>query len=108
MSKLIKTVDFKIEGMSCVACSKSAQRSLKKTRGVVSASVNIATEKAIVEYDTSECSFEDLKHSVEKVCFHIAKEEKNDFQSKEENNKRSFLVAVIFAALVFLFFLQLI
>lgn len=101
MSKLIKTVDFKIEGMSCVACSKSAQRSLKKTRGVVSASVNIATEKAIVEYDTSECSFEDLKHSVEKVGFHIAKEEKNDFQSKEENNKRSFLVAVIFAALVF-------
>lgn len=78
MSKNIKTIDFKIEGMSCAACSKSAERSLKKTNGVSSASVNIATEKAIVEYDPSICGFEDLKHSVEKVGFHIAEEEKKN------------------------------
>lgn len=101
MSKNIKTIDFKIEGMSCAACSKSAERSLKKTNGVSSASVNIATEKAIVEYDPSICGFEDLKHSVEKVGFHIAEEEKKTLQ-KDDNTKRQFLVAAIFALLVFI------
>ncbi len=100
MSDKIKTIDFKIEGMSCAACSKSAERSLRKTEGVVSASVNIATEKAIVSYDTSICSFGDLKNSIEKVGFHIAKEEKK-LSGDDENTQKRFIVAAIFAFLVF-------
>lgn len=100
MNNNIKTIDFKIEGMSCVACSKSAERSLKKTEGVISVSVNIATEKAIVEYDSSTCRFDDLKKSVEKVGFHIAVEEEKVYEG-DENTQKKFIVAAIFAVLVF-------
>ena len=101
MSDKTRTIDFKIEGMSCAACSKSAERSLKKTEGVISASVNIATEKAVVEYDPSVCGMDEFRHSVEKVGFHIAEEEKKEETEKEENMARRFAVAVIFALMVF-------
>ncbi|HHY39344.1 MAG TPA: copper-translocating P-type ATPase [Clostridia bacterium] len=42
---------FKIEGMTCAACARHVENSLKKIPGVISASVNIATEKASVEWD---------------------------------------------------------
>lgn len=42
---------FKVEGMTCAACARHVENSLKKIPGVISASVNIATEKASVEWD---------------------------------------------------------
>ena len=93
-----KTIDFKIDGMTCAACAKSAERALKKTEGVVSASVNIATEKAVVEYDESRCDLNNFENSLEKVGFHIAPEEKEE---KNENTKGRFIVAAVFAVIVF-------
>ena len=46
-----REIDFYVKGMSCAACSKAAERSLNKTSGITSASVNIATEKACVVYN---------------------------------------------------------
>src|SRR3989344_649298 len=43
-----------ISGMHCASCASVIERSLKKTRGVVNASVNYATEKASVEFDENE------------------------------------------------------
>ncbi|WP_101772894.1 heavy metal translocating P-type ATPase [Peptostreptococcus faecalis] len=96
----IQSEDFLIEGMTCAACAKSAERSLKKTKGVVSASVNIATEKAIVEYDSNVCGVDDLRASIEKVGFHMIEKDEEISDNNESMFKR-FLVAIVFAAILF-------
>lgn len=97
-----KKLDFMVEGMTCAACSKSAERSLKKTEGVVSATVNIATEKASVEYDPEITSIDDLRKSIEKVGFHMILEDEEGELEGNDNMLRRFIVAIIFATLVFI------
>lgn len=45
-----RTVELSVTGMTCAACANRVQRQLSKLDGV-SAQVNYATEKAIVEVD---------------------------------------------------------
>ncbi|HAZ21866.1 MAG TPA: hypothetical protein DCY84_05840, partial [Firmicutes bacterium] len=40
-----------VTGMSCAACSARVERVLNGTDGVISAGVNLATNKATIEYD---------------------------------------------------------
>ena len=42
---------FRIYGMHCASCAVIIESNLKKTLGVVSVSVNYATEKAYLDYD---------------------------------------------------------
>jgi P-type Cu+ transporter len=44
-------LELPIEGMTCAACAVRIEKKLNKLEGV-SASVNYATERASVEYDT--------------------------------------------------------
>lgn len=46
-----KTIDLDIKGMTCASCVNRVEKALKKDSGVISASVNLATEKARVEFD---------------------------------------------------------
>jgi P-type Cu+ transporter len=43
-------VDFAIMGMTCASCVNWVEKALKKADGVLEASVNLATERAIVAY----------------------------------------------------------
>ncbi len=43
-----RTIELKISGMTCASCVARVERALKATPGVVSASVNLATERATV------------------------------------------------------------
>lgn len=47
---------YKIEGMSCAACSASVERVTRKLEGVQNASVNLATGKLTVDYDNAKVS----------------------------------------------------
>jgi Cu+-exporting ATPase len=44
-------VTFKISGMTCAACSSRVEKKLNKVKGVHKAAVNLAVEKATVEYE---------------------------------------------------------
>jgi P-type Cu+ transporter len=46
-------VDLAIGGMSCASCSNAVELALKKVPGVAKATVNLATEKAQVEFSES-------------------------------------------------------
>ncbi|MFW5898564.1 MAG: heavy metal translocating P-type ATPase, partial [Candidatus Saliniplasma sp.] len=43
-------IDMPIEGMTCAACSQANQKALEKLDGVISANVNLTTEKATINY----------------------------------------------------------
>ncbi len=67
----IKTVkdDLKISGMHCASCAGLVERSLKKTVGVKSVSVNFASEKAQVIYDPTKINLKSLTEAVKKAGY---------------------------------------
>lgn len=46
-----KKIVFEITGMHCASCSAIITRALEKTQGILSANVNLSTQKATVEYE---------------------------------------------------------
>jgi Cu+-exporting ATPase len=60
----LKTVELDILGMSCAACSAAVERALKKLPGVREATVNLATNRARVEYDTALLRLSQIRQAV--------------------------------------------
>ncbi len=48
-----KQISLPVTGMTCANCSLTIERNLKRLEGVEDASVNLATEKASLKYDSS-------------------------------------------------------
>jgi Cu+-exporting ATPase len=53
-------VTLAVTGMTCAACSSRVQRALEKTTGVITASVNLMTNDAVVRYDPAQLSADDI------------------------------------------------
>lgn len=60
-----------ISGMTCVACVAHVERALRETPGVVSATVNLATEKAAVLLESEAAPLGALRHSLEDAGYSI-------------------------------------
>jgi Cu+-exporting ATPase len=61
-----------VTGMTCANCVATVERSLKKQPGVVSASVNLASERASVSYDPASATLPVLVARVERAGYGIA------------------------------------
>ncbi|KAF0134462.1 MAG: Cu2+-exporting ATPase [Candidatus Saganbacteria bacterium] len=48
-----KKIVISISGMTCASCVLAIETALRSFKGVISANVNFASEKAVVEYDTA-------------------------------------------------------
>ena len=72
--ELTKTT-LPIEGMTCAGCVASVEGALSRLDGVRSASVNLATESALVEYETEQVEIADFRAAVENIGYAIAEEE---------------------------------
>jgi Cu+-exporting ATPase len=62
-------VTFGVTGMTCASCVGHVEKALKEVKGVVSVNVNLATEKATVEYDASQTGLDDFKKAVEEAGY---------------------------------------
>lgn len=62
-------VEFNITGMTCAACSTRIEKGLNKMTGIGNANVNLALEKATVEFNPSELSIADIVAKVEKLGY---------------------------------------
>lgn len=58
-------LELAIGGMTCANCSNRVERALRGTRGVLEASVNLATERATLRYFPGTVSVDALLHAVE-------------------------------------------
>jgi len=56
----VQKVLIPINGMHCVMCAQSIESALKEADGVIEANVNFATEKAVVTYDPSKISLDEI------------------------------------------------
>jgi P-type Cu+ transporter len=60
-----------VTGMTCASCVRRIEKALGKVEGVQEASVNLATEKARVVFDSELTSLETLKKAVEKAGYAV-------------------------------------
>ena len=66
-----------IQGMHCASCAVKIENKLKKTKGIMNATVNFANEKAIIDYDTSKTNKENLVNAINKTGYKAIEESKN-------------------------------
>ncbi len=81
---------FKISGMTCTICSAMIENTVENLDGVNKVAVNYATEKAIVEYDSSVLSIGEISDKIKTIGFNVDFADNKDFNKinkKSENEK---------------------
>ncbi|QCR32281.1 heavy metal translocating P-type ATPase [Lysinibacillus sp. SGAir0095] len=91
-------VEFDITGMTCAACATRIEKGLNKMDGVASANVNLALEKATIEFNPSQVTTADIMTKVEKLGYSAhQKQEDNDQVDYREtaikDQKRKFIIS---------------
>ena len=66
-----KRVILPVEGMSCASCSSTVEKVVSKLSGVEKASVNLATEKLDVTYDTTKLTEADIAKAVRDAGYEV-------------------------------------
>ncbi len=100
------TKQLKIGGMYCAACSANLERVLNRRKGILSATVNIATEMANIQYDEAVIGMEGITQVVENAGFSVVADETPE-QTEKRKGEHShslrvrLLVAMAFAVPLF-------
>jgi Cu+-exporting ATPase len=80
---VLESIELKISGMSCAACSARIEKGLNKLPGVARAAVNLATEKAVVEFNPAEIDVMRIKKAVDDLGFRAAPAEDREAVDSE-------------------------
>lgn len=90
-------------GMACASCSAHVERALNGLRGVQSASVSLASRTALIDYDPSAITLEDMKAAINGIGFDLVIEADRSVEAIERRAyvrlRRRTLLSWIFALL---------
>jgi len=100
VKKNLKTYTFKVEGMTCSACSNRVERVTKKLPGVQSSVVNFATEKLTININEDEIGYNEIKAAVDKAGYKLVKEEEK-VEAKKKLGKSEILLIRFIVSLIF-------
>ena len=93
-------VEFRVTGMTCAACSSRIDKVLNKTKGITSASVNLTTEIATVNYYPDLISTEEIIERIKKLGYEAIKREDEQAQSSEERATKKMQTKLIISAIL--------
>ncbi len=99
------TVTIPIGGMTCAACAQRVEKAVGRLDGVVSASVNLATEKATVTYDPQRVRVSAIREAIEKAGYRALEVSKTDAADQDRARKQKeirtlqtkFIIAAVLA-----------
>jgi Cu+-exporting ATPase len=104
-------ITLPIGGMTCASCVVHVENGLRTVPGVLNASVNLATERATVEFVPGMVTIADLKHAVEEVGYEVldvqgAGEELVDRErvlreEEMQREKRDLIIGILFTLPLF-------
>jgi Cu+-exporting ATPase len=104
-------IEVPIQGMDCASCVQKIEKALLATKGVTQAVVNLATEKAKVEYLPSEIDLNEIKKVIESTGYKVLEippeEEGKDIERIQREKeykklKKKFLVGLVISVLILL------
>jgi len=87
-STRVSKIIIPIKGMTCASCVEKIQRALSSLNGVLSASVNLATEKATVEYIPAQVGIRDFRKAVREAGYEILEIEEGEDAVEKEKRER--------------------
>jgi len=101
----IREVSIPISGMTCASCARAIEKSISKLNGIKEVSVNLASEKARVVYDSSQVRLSEIKNAIIKAGYTPLEIEKTSYEDSHQERKqkeinsifRRFIIASIFA-----------
>lgn len=64
-------IEIPVSGMTCANCAATIERNLKKVPGVVDANVNLATERATIEFIPTLAGYADFKKKIEDIGYGV-------------------------------------
>ena len=105
-------IELPITGMHCVNCAASVEKALNRLQpGVVSVTVNFATEKAQIAYIPGQVAPTDLIAAIEGAGYGVVEADSNQLADAEQaarateihNQTRKFWTGVVFSLPLFLF-----
>ncbi|MFH1836391.1 MAG: heavy metal translocating P-type ATPase [Methanobacteriota archaeon] len=79
--KTEKTI-IAVKGMTCASCVATIEGALKKAKGVSTASVNFASEKAHIEYNPAETTRRELEQAITETGYKVVSEGQNTLKLK--------------------------
>jgi Cu2+-exporting ATPase len=101
---MIQKRTIPVVGMACSSCSAHVEKTLSELQGMKSASVNLATRMALVEYDDALLTPEQMKTAVNGIGFDLVIEQDRSVEEIERREyvllKRKTLLAWLFALAV--------
>lgn len=86
-------ITLKIGGMTCASCASVIEYGLKKEKGINSASVNLASEKAYIDFDQSKITEKDIRKTIKDLGYSVIDGEKENDLKKLRNR---FILSLIF------------
>ena len=85
-----------ISGMTCATCAKTIEEALLSLEGVHSATVNLAIDKARIQYDPQRVRVADIKRAISEAGYEVIEAETVDEEQaarqREMNRQRTLLV----------------
>ena len=100
----MKAQSYKISGMSCAACSARIEKALRRTKGIKTANVNLATNSMMVEFEEEVITSEQIINAVEKTGYKaflhadLSQDQKRKIEKREYNNLLiRFVVSAVFS-----------
>ncbi len=95
-----RRVTLGVEGMTYSACSAAVERALSRLAGVKSASVNLATNRASVEYDADAVTLAQIRRAITDAGYtpRMEEEARDEQEEKREKALRNMRIRVIIAA----------
>ncbi|MFQ6051337.1 MAG: heavy metal translocating P-type ATPase [Candidatus Hydrothermarchaeota archaeon] len=91
----IERATFPIKGMTCASCALTIEEGLRNFEGVLSAGVNLAAEKANVEYLHEQVNLRDLKKIVEDLGYEapeLPEDIEKEAREKEITRQKNLLI----------------
>ncbi|GMA14689.1 copper-translocating P-type ATPase [Deinococcus metallilatus] len=85
---IVSHIELGVQGMTCASCVSRVERALKKVDGVLSASVNLATERATVTYLPSSVSPGQLKAAIRDAGYEVLEEQAGLSREDQEREAR--------------------
>ena len=82
------TLDLTVHGMTCASCVSRVERALRKTDGVLDASVNLATERATIAYLPGSVSPAHLKAAIRDAGYEVLEEQTGLTREDQERAAR--------------------
>ena len=105
---------FPVEGMTCASCVSRVEKQLSAIEGVLDVQVNLATERATVEFIPSLTGYEELNSGLQQMGYKLhpaeipSEEQKEDSRHLQETLRlrRDFFISAVFTAGIMILSMQ--